>query len=430
MRIAILSATYRPMLNGVTIGLNRRVQYLGEVGHRVLLLSPDYSPIAGHYPDHADHEGHIFPNVFVRPVPSMPMMGRHYERNPAPAARGVLRRELARFRPDLLIAHNPDRQFLGYGLFPGVAYAKAAGIPKLAFCHTCFVEWIPLFYPQLPNWVLSLACAAGRTATRRAYACYDETLVNTRFAEQRLTALGVPNIYRDDFNGLDYRRFRDAPRGSNVLTEMFGIPARDDEEVRLGFVGRLAADKGWPFLLDALAALVGEVGHSRVRFIVAGDGDIDMRDEIGARLSALSNKLDMLGPVAPERLPVLYANLDIYVSAGAYETLGLTVLEAMGAGVPVLVPASGGLREVVDDDVNGLHFVPGDRADFLAKLRGLMDNAALRDRLGRAGRRKAAHFDWRASLARYEARLTAAVQRARLPQGDRTTADPAPRTPS
>ncbi len=411
MKIAILAGTYRPMLNGVAVGLSRRLRHLGAAGHRVLMLSPDYGPIAARYPDHRDHEGEIFENVTVRPVPSGPFMGRPYERNPAFAARAVLKRELARFAPDVIVAHEPERQFVGYGLFPGLAHARRTGTPRLAFYHTNFADWIPVYYAHLPAPLVAAGRAAVRALTGRAYRAYEETLVNTRVAERQLKALGVANTVRDDFNGLDLERFRRAPRGPAVLAETFGIDPPEREEKRLLFVCRLNADKGWPFLLDALEDAAHGTGRRLVRVMVAGDGD--MREAIATRLSALFDKVDMLGWVTPERLPLLYANADLHVSAAAHETFGLTALEAMGAGIPALVPGAGGLAEVVDHDGTGLHFAASDRADFSAKLAALLEGPALRDRLGRAGAVKAGRFDWEAASARYEARLLAAVERSR-----------------
>jgi glycogen(starch) synthase len=155
-------------------------------------------------------------------------------------------------------------------------------------------------------------------------------------------------------------------------------------------------------VLDALARLGG------VRCVVAGDGPQRTALEAQSRRLGLEGRVDFLGSTGDEALADLYRAAALCVVPSRYEPFGLVALEAMAAGCPCVVAATGGLREVAPEGT-ALRLEAPD-ASALARLieRGLADTG-LRTRLGAAGREHARRFPWTDV-----ARRTAAVHPALL----------------
>jgi glycosyltransferase involved in cell wall biosynthesis len=110
-----------------------------------------------------------------------------------------------------------------------------------------------------------------------------------------------------------------------------------------------------------------------------------------------------VGWLSQEELPRHLRAADVVVLPTlAQEGLGRTAVEAMGVGRPVVASRLGGLPATVEDGVTGLLFEPGDPADLAARLETLLDDPALRERLGLAGRRRfEERYDWNAVIANH-----------------------------
>ena len=174
-------------------------------------------------------------------------------------------------------------------------------------------------------------------------------------------------------------------------------------------VGRLVYEKGFHVALDALARLRGR--DPGVRFVVAGDGPAREELEAQARRLGLDGDGTFLGWADEETVQGLFRVADVCLVPSLYEPFGLVALEAMAAGCPVVVAATGGLRELVPaGDAVGLRFRPQDPRSLARAAERLLDDAALRERVVAGGRRHAAAYDW-ADVAR----RTAAVYPSVLP---------------
>lgn len=150
-------------------------------------------------------------------------------------------------------------------------------------------------------------------------------------------------------------------------------------------IGQLIPRKGHRILLAALPHVLARHPRWRVVFFGRGPLEAELRREI-ARLG-LDGRVRLAGFRA--ELAACLPGIDVVIHPALKEGLGLAVLEAMSAGVPVIAAAAGGLPDVVEDGVSGL-LVPAGDADALRRAaERLFANAAERERLGRAGRRRA-----------------------------------------
>jgi glycosyltransferase involved in cell wall biosynthesis len=156
--------------------------------------------------------------------------------------------------------------------------------------------------------------------------------------------------------------------------------------VRIGIVGRITGQKQHLVLLDACALL--RRGSFELHIVGSKDGT-HVRD-VEARIAALGlgDAVHWTGFVADRQS--LYGSLDIVAVPAIDEPFGLTVPEAGSYRLPVVVARSGAFPELVEDGVNGLMFEPGSADGCAQALRRLIDDPALRRRLGDAGRARVA----------------------------------------
>jgi glycosyltransferase involved in cell wall biosynthesis len=161
-------------------------------------------------------------------------------------------------------------------------------------------------------------------------------------------------------------------------------------EPRIGTVARLVPVKDLPLLLEVAAAL--RRTHPKAVVVIAGDGPERDRLEAMAADSGLSGMVHFVGQVDDAR--PLMTGLDVYVVTSVFEGgVSLAMLEAMSVGVPVVATAAGGVAEAVVDGVTGYLADRGQARDALAaemakRIAGLLDDAALRVRMGAAGARR------------------------------------------
>jgi glycosyltransferase involved in cell wall biosynthesis len=162
-------------------------------------------------------------------------------------------------------------------------------------------------------------------------------------------------------------------------------PARPGEPVTALFVGRLVEQKNVPVLLRAMARLRDAGVPLRLR--IAGDGPL--REACAGQVAelGLSGLVDLMGERPDAR--ALMASSDFVVLPSLREGLSNVILEAMSAGRPVIASAVGGSVELVEQGTTGLLFPSGDDAALARAMGELAADAALREALGAAGRRRA-----------------------------------------
>lgn len=188
---------------------------------------------------------------------------------------------------------------------------------------------------------------------------------------------------------------------------------------KVGIVGRLVAWKGQDLFLQAMQGVAGR--WADVEFLVIGSAPPDaapyerrLRELAGS--PALAGRVRFTGFVA-DPLAVI-RGLDLLVVASKTpEPFGLTVIEAMSAGVPVVAPAAGGPAETVEDQVTGLLVPPGDAGALQEAVEELLADPARRRRMGAAGREIHGRRYHPAVLARCVAAVYADLARPAARQG-------------
>ncbi len=175
------------------------------------------------------------------------------------------------------------------------------------------------------------------------------------------------------YNAVDFAQARPAKSKTDVRREI-GVP---EDAVVAGIIARLTEQKGHRFLIDALAAAPQ---LSRVHLIVVGGGEL--HDTLVRQVDAcgLTRRVHFLGP--RRDLGDLLAAMDIFVMPSLWEGLPLSMVLAMGAGLPVIATEVAGIPEVVENRVTGLLVPPGDAAALASALTRLATDEPARARMG------------------------------------------------
>lgn len=265
-----------------------------------------------------------------------------------------LRRLIRATRPGLVHLHSR----IGADLWGGVA-ARLTGTPVV---HTRRVD-----NPE-PRWLVALK-----------YRLHDRVIAISEGIGRVLLSEGLPpEKLRVVRSAVDRERYA-GPCDRGATAARLGVSAR---ALLVGVVAQLIPRKGHRFLLEALPPLVK--AHPGLQVLFFGQGPLE------AELRGLVETLGLAGRVRfagfRDDLNKVLPCLDLLVHPATMEGLGVSLLQAASAGIPILASAAGGIPEAVRDGVNGVLVPPGDAAALGAALGRLLGDAALRRRLGEGGR--------------------------------------------
>lgn len=355
MRIAIVSESFPPDVNGVAHSVVRTAEHLVARGHEPLVIAP--APARDR---HRATEPQPYPVVRI---PSVPLPRYQGFRLGVPTAR------LA----GALLGHRPDVVHLASPFVLGAAGATLAvrhGLPVVAVYQTDVASYARAYR-------VGWGEAAAWRRLREIHNSAQRNLAPSTRAAADLIANGIQRIWLWR-RGVDAERFHPTRRSDPLRRTL-----APGGELLVGYVGRLAPEKRVE-LLAATARLPG------VRIVVAGDGPA--RRQLERALPGVR----FLGVQHGEALARLYASLDVFVHTGPHETFGQTLQEAAASGVPVVAPASGGPVDLVESGVTGLLVPPDDGDALAAAVAELAADPGRRARYGVAARAAVSRRSWSA----------------------------------
>ena len=343
MRVAVITESFLPQVNGVTNSVLRLAEHLRDRGHQAILVVPDDKDVPSSYAG--------FEVVTVAAI-SFPLYS-DVKIGLSPSS--LLERLLADWHPD--IVHFASPFIIGS---QGLMAAARLSLPTVAVYQTD----IPSYTTRYGlGFLESLAWLRLRDIHNLA----TLTLAPSTYARDQLIAHGVPRVAVWG-RGVDTVRFDPARRDPSLHDEW--APAG---EVVIGSMGRLAPEKQ----LSDLTVLAGLPG---TRLVVIGDGP--NRQALAAQLPQAL----FLGQLRGQELARSLASLDLFVHPGELETFGQAVQEALASGLPVLAPARGGPIDLVRSGVTGFLYAPGDLAELRRRAEQLVTDSALRAACSRAAR--------------------------------------------
>ena len=189
-----------------------------------------------------------------------------------------------------------------------------------------------------------------------------------------------------------------APNGVDVCAFRMAAP-RNNGPLRIICVARLIERKGQRHLLAALRRLRDAGVTATVKFVGTGDAAQAYRAE--ADRLGIADLVTFTGYVPRERIADHYADADVFVLPSHNEGMSVATLEAMAAGLPLVVTRTGGTAELVQEGENGLTFAWSDVETLVQHLAYLAANRGVVRQMGAASRRRAEQMSWDAVAARY-----------------------------
>ncbi|HEX7349429.1 glycosyltransferase [Brachybacterium sp.] len=353
MKIAIVTETFLPSVDGVVTRLRHAVERFTDLGHEVMVIAPELGV--------TEHHGARV--VGIRPV-TLPFYKHRRFTLPSPNVDGIIRG----FHPDVVHAAQPIL------LASSGAYAAhRQRIPLVASYHTHIPRYLDLYrayrWGKRPVW----------WQIKRNHALADVNIATSQTMKAELAEQGIHNLHVVR-RGVDTQTFH--PRfASEAMRER--LTQGHPEKKLLVFVGRLAAEKE----IHRLRPMMER--RDDVALAIVGDGPY--RRELEQLFAGTSTLFP--GFMEGEELASAFASADAFVFPSVTETLGLVILEGMASGLPVVAARSGPTMEQVTDGVNGLIFDSGDEASLDAALTRLGDSD-LRRRIRAAARTEAEKFSW------------------------------------
>ncbi|GAA2559392.1 glycosyltransferase [Pseudonocardia hydrocarbonoxydans] len=357
MRIVQLANFYGPRSGGLRTALTHLGAGYAARGHEVVLVVPGPRPADDRLPGGTRR-------VTVA-APRLPGTGGYRAVDP-----WRVQRLLERLGPDAI--EVSDRLTLrGLG-----AWASRRGVPAVVVSHERLDRLLAQFLLPGPA-----ARRLADAANARMAAAYDSVVCTTTFAAAEFERIGARNVVRVPL-GVDLETF--SPRHHDPVLRASLARGAD---VVLVHCGRLSPEKHPERSIDTTAAL--RAAGLRVRLVVAGDGP--RRPMLERRAAGLP--VTFLGFVPDRaRLARLLASADVSLAPGPHETFGLSALEALASGTPVVVSASSALPEIVGTGA-AVADSPAAFASGVATV--LAADEALRRGAARA---RAERFGWPASV--------------------------------
>lgn len=377
-RLAVVTETYPPEVNGVAMSMARVVDGLHRRNHDVQLIRPRQpasmtAPLSGNP---------AIDEVLTKglPVPLYPSL-----RMGVPSKRALVKLWSLR-RPD--VVHIATEGPLGWSALQA---AQHLALPVTSDYRTNF-------HAYGKHYRLGLLSKPIMGYLRKFHNRCDATMVPTETMRVLLAERGFERLSVVG-RGVDAQRF-DPARRSAAMRESWGA---GPDDLVMGYVGRLAPEKNLGVVLAAFEAV--RAMQPRARLVFVGDGP--MRAELAARVPDAV----FAGQRSGDDLAAHYAGLDLFLFASLTETFGNVTTEAMASGCAVVAFESAAAGELIRSGVNGWLAGPGKEDAFVAAARVAALDANARRVVAEAARATARRLDWSDITARFESVLETAIAR-------------------
>ena len=349
LRVAVVTESFLPQVNGVTNSVLRVLETLASKGHDALVIAPDSAEAPSTYA-----------GFRVKRVPSLAVKGLlpvgFPQRSMEPLIEG--------FNPDVIHLASPF--FLGKY---ATRIAQRLSIPTLSIYQTDVAGFarhygLSIAHNKLTNWVANIHNQTDRTLAPSTWSC------------EQLQSSGVSNVSLWQ-RGVDSVKFNPDKRCA-TLRESFAPAAQN--KIIVGYVGRLANEKK----IEDLAPL-----HDRhdVQLVIVGDGPARQK------LERVLPRARFVGYQSGEDLAAHYASFDIFVHTGKHETFCQSIQESLASGVAVIAPNSGGPLDLVQHGRTGFLLDTSNSSDLIAAFELLTDSNT-RALMGVAARQSVLHRTW------------------------------------
>ena len=360
MKIGMMVDSYKPYVSGITNYIEINKRHLERAGHDVFVFT--FGDL-----EYKDDEPRV---IHSRGVP-LSDSGFYLSTRYSPAAKKLLQ------SMDIIHVHHP---FLSGRL--ALRYSRSPQIPVVFTNHTRYDLYAQAYLPMMPEEMSQGLLQAYMPSFCEAV---DLVIAPSAGMEKILRQLNVKGRIAVVPNGVDLKNFYEArpfPRAE------FGYK---EDDILLVYAGRLAPEKNLPFLLKSFAGVAQAIPNTHLLLI--GSGIQQFEDEIRNLVTELdlTQRVRLTGRIAYDKLPAYLAMCNIFVTASITEVHPLSVIEAMGTGLPVMGIHSVGVSDTVQDGITGL-LATHDLPAFTAKLTRLCLTPNLCAQMSESARRESSVY--------------------------------------
>jgi len=312
VRILFVTATYLPTVNGVTYHINSTTKALRKMGHKVFILAPTF-------PGYKDTDKDVIrypslPNPFVKSYPlGIPL---------------VLFAKIKKIKLDIIHTHHP----LIIGQYAS-QLADKLNLPLYFTAHTQYEQYLNYYFPHGYDFTSRIIIKNLINLGKRC----KKVICPSQKTEVRLKKYGIPNT-TVVYNGVE-REFLIKPKKKSL------------SQPTLVYTGRVEKEKDPLFLLKVTQDLKKILPN--FRFIIVGSGSQLAALNQKAYKSRLAENILFTGGVNRYLLPDIYKSAHLFITASKSEVMPLSLLEALGSGLPVIALKNSGLEEIIKDGKTG-----------------------------------------------------------------------------
>ncbi len=388
MKIGMMADMYKTHVSGVTNSIFLSKQWLEREGHEVYIFTFGDAEVV-------DDEKNIIRTAGVPVTDTGFYLNLRYNR----LARRLL------YSMDLTHVHHP---FVSGSL--AIRYCVPRNIPIVFTNHTRYDLLTQAYLPLLPDTISEGALKAYLSPFYRA--CNLVIVPSQSMLKVMQEHFGLDAPVEVIPNGLDLTAYRAGVQP--IDRAVFGFST---DQVIATYVGRLAPEKNLSMLLRAYYGVAMTYGN--VRLLIVGDGPERDNLEAQAKHMNISSKVHFAGMIEYKDIPSYLAASDFFVTPSSSETFGLSSVEAMASGLPVLAIDAPGSVDIIEDGITGL-ITADDLAVFTAKMVLLSTDHDFRRRMGKNAIEASRKYDIQATtshlLEHYNELVEQAKQRHKGPR--------------
>ena len=312
MRVAIVTESFLPQVNGVTNSVLRILENLAQHNHQALVIAPESPNTPREYAGHR-----------IKTIPSIPVQNILPIGMPVGLPSRKLEYVLDGFNPDVLHLASP----FALGAF-SAKVAKKLNIPSLSVYQTDLAGFAR-------HYGLSVAGSTLQKMVGKIHSQTTRTLAPSTSACRELTDQGVKDVYLWR-RGVNSELFHPQKRS----TQLRNTWDPSGKRTIVGYVGRVANEK-------RISDLRFIARDPNIQLIITGEGPAR------AKLEKEIPSAIFMGFQSGEELAKIYASLDLFIHPGPNETFCQAVQEALASGVPCIVPTTGGPADLVTHGSTG-----------------------------------------------------------------------------
>lgn len=346
MKILITTDLYTTSTNGVVTSVRNLWEELKSRGHDVRILT-----LSGNLDSYKEGDVYYIKSIsieFVYPDVRMPV-----------SYFNELISELIEWKPDVI---HSQCEFFSFQYARRIA--KLTGAPLLHTYHTLYEQYVAYVIPSR-----RLGKRMVQELSRIRLKHVNMIIAPTTKVEDTLRQYGMDNEIQVIPSGISLEQHTGRMSEEARLEKRKSLGISKDSHVILN-LGRLGTEKNLQELLQFFKKALMQ--NSNLFFLIVGDGpDRKHLEELADELD-ISSKMLFTGMVQPTQVQEYYQIADVFVSASTSETQGLTYIEAIANGLPLLCRSDKCLQGVVQDGVNGYEYTSDE--DFLDKLNIILNN--------------------------------------------------------